>query len=84
METNDQLASAIAELEFYGLGPDYYNDYFERVDAVTLDDARRLIERYYPVENLSMVLIGQAAIVDPVAAKLSAQVRKKSITDPGF
>jgi zinc protease len=84
METNDQLASAIAELEFYGLGPDYYNTYFERVDAVTLDDARRLIERYYPVENLSIVLIGQAAIVDPVAAKLSAQVRKKSITDPGF
>jgi predicted Zn-dependent peptidase len=84
METNDQLAGAIAELEFYGMGPEYYNTYFERVDTVTLDDAQRLIKQYYPLENLSMVLIGQGPVVQPVAAKLATDVQKKSITDLGF
>lgn len=84
METNDQLASAIAELEFYGLGPDYYNTFFARVDAVTPQDVRRLIQRYYPLENFSLVLIGQTAVVEPVAAKLAAEVQKKAITDLGF
>ncbi len=84
LETNDQLANAIAELEFFSVGPDYYNTYFERVDAVTLDDARRLIKKYYPLENLSITLIGQGAVIQPVASRLAAEVRKKSITDPGF
>jgi zinc protease len=84
LETNDQLASAITELEFFGLGPEYYNTYFERVDAVTLDDAARLIKQYYPLENLSLVLIGQGAVIQPVASKLATDVQKKSITEPGF
>lgn len=84
METNDQLAGAIAQLEFYDLGPAYYNSYFERVDGVTSEDAQRLIRQYYPLENLSMVLIGQGPVIQPVAAKLTTEIRKKSITDPGY
>jgi len=71
-------------LEFYGLGPAYYNTYFERVEGVTSEDAQRLIRQYYPLENLSMVLIGQGPVIQPVAAKLTTEIRKKSITDPGY
>ncbi len=84
LETNDQLANAMAELEFYGLGPEYYNTCFDRIDAVTLDDAQRLIQKYYPLESLSIVLIGQESVVQPIASKLATGVQKKSITDPGF
>jgi zinc protease len=84
LETNDQLASKICELEFYGLGPEEINRFFERVDAVTPADAKRVIEAYYPGNELAFVLIGQAAVIEPVAKKLEAQVQKKSISEPGF
>ncbi len=84
LETNGQLARAIAELQFFGLGPEYYNTYFARVDSVTLADATRLIQQYYPLDNLAVVLIGQDAVIQPVAAKLGGEVEKKAITEPGF
>ncbi|HEY5915690.1 MAG TPA: pitrilysin family protein [Verrucomicrobiae bacterium] len=84
LETNDQLASTICDLEFYGLSPDYINNYFERIDAVTLTDATRLIEKYYPSNDFALVLIGQAAVIEPAAKKLASEIRKKSITEPGF
>ncbi len=84
LETNGQLARAIAELQFYGLGPEYYNTYFERVDSVSLPDATRLIQQYYPLDKLAVVLIGQEGVIQPVAAKLGGEVQKKAITEPGF
>lgn len=84
LETNDQLAATIAELEFYGLGADYINTYFDRVDGVTLDEARSLIQKYYPRENFALVLIGQKPVIQPVAAKLATDVQEKAITAPGF
>lgn len=84
LETNDQLAGTIAELEFFGLGPEYINTFFERVDDVTLEDARRLIRRYFPADKLAMVLIGQEQVIQPVGAKLASEVKRKSITEPGF
>jgi predicted Zn-dependent peptidase len=72
------------ELEFYGLGPEEINRYFERIDAVTLEDARRIIDTYYPLDGLSFVLIGQSAVIEPAARKLATDITKKSITEPGF
>lgn len=84
IETNDQLANLIAELEFYGLGPQYINTYFEKIDAMTLADAKRIVETYYPLDNLDFVLVGKASVIEPVARKLARDVKKKSITAPGF
>jgi predicted Zn-dependent peptidase len=84
LETNDQLASMLCELAFYGLGPEYINTLFQRIDAVTLADAKRIIETYYPQNDLDFVFIGQSAVIEPVAAKLAPDIRKKSITEPGF
>jgi len=84
LETNDQLAGTIAELEFYGLGPDYINTLFDRVEAVSLADAKRLIKQYYPEDKVAVVLIGQSSVIQPAAEKLAGEVERKSITDPGF
>ncbi|MBZ5534522.1 MAG: insulinase family protein [Acidobacteriia bacterium] len=84
IETNDQLANLIGDLEFYGLGPQYINTYFEKIDAVTLADAKRIIETYYPLNHLDFVLIGKGSVIDPVARKLASDVKHKFITDPGF
>jgi predicted Zn-dependent peptidase len=84
LETNDQLAALLVELDFYGLGRQYIDTYFERVDALTLPEARRLIKTYYPLDDLVFVFIGQRAVADPVAHKLAFDVQHKAITDTGW
>jgi len=83
-ETNDQLAATLAELELYGLDRKFIDGWFGRIDALTLADARRIIDQYYPLENLEFVFIGQAAVIEPVAKKLAGDVRKQAIEAPGF
>ncbi len=84
LQTNDQLGEILCELQFYGLGPDYINNYFQRIDAMTLADTSRVITKYFPSDNLAFVLIGQSSVIEPVAKRLAVQVTRKSINDAGF
>src|SRR5262249_24643695 len=61
IETTDQLAAQIAQLEFYGLDEREINNLNAKIDAMTLDDARRVIKQYFPLDNLVFVLIGKAS-----------------------
>lgn len=82
-ETHAQLAAALCEIQFHHLGPDYYDRYFERVDAVTPEDVQRAI-RYFAGDNFRMVMIGQAGAMEPIARELNATIARKNIADPGF
>ncbi len=84
IETTDQLAALIAQLEFFGLDERDINTYYARIDAMTLDDARRVIKQYFPAENLVFVLIGKASEIEPVIKKYAPNVEKRSITQVGF
>ena len=83
-ETNDQLAGMLCQLEAYGLGRHYIDTYFDRIDAMSLTDAKRVIEQYFPSTNLAFVFIGQPAVIEPVARKLADKVERKPIIAPGF
>lgn len=84
IETSDQLADLITRLEFYGLDAAYINNYFAQIDAMTLADARRIIQRYFPLENLVFVLIGKADEIKEVVKKYAPTMEVKAITEPGF
>ena len=84
IETTDQLAALIAELEFYGLDAREVNDYYAKVDAMTLADARRIIKDYFPADNLVFVLIGKADAIQTAAKKYAPNLDSKSISDTGF
>lgn len=84
IEPIDQLAGLMAQFEFYGLDERDVNEYAQRVDAVTLDSARRIIKQYFPLDNYAMVLVGKASEVGPLAKKYATEVKTRSITDPGF
>lgn len=84
IETADQLAALIAELEFYGLDEREVNDLYSKIDAMTVADAKRIIDQYYPKDNLVFVLIGKAAEIQPVIRKYAPKVDTKSISEPGF
>lgn len=84
IETTDQLAALLAELEFYGLDEREISGYYSKIDSMTVADARRIIKQYFPLDDLVFVLIGKADEIRGVAKKYAAKVDSKSITDPGF
>lgn len=84
IQTNEQLGGFLCDLAFYGLGPEEINGYFERIDALTLDDVHRAIAEYFPKDKLAFVIIGQRAVIEPAATKLATQVTRKSMNEPGF
>ncbi|HXG65417.1 MAG TPA: pitrilysin family protein [Blastocatellia bacterium] len=84
IETTDQLARLIAELEFYGLDAGEINNFYAKIDAMTMADAQRVIKQYFPMENLVFVLIGKADEIQNVVKKYAPQFDTKAISQPGF
>ncbi|HMG36224.1 MAG TPA: pitrilysin family protein [Blastocatellia bacterium] len=84
IETSDQLAGLLTQLEFFGLDAGEVNSYYAKVDSMTLDDARRIIKQYFPADNLVFVLIGKASEIEPVAKKYAPVFDRLSISQPGF
>jgi predicted Zn-dependent peptidase len=84
IETSDQLASIIAQLEFYGLDEKEINGYYARIDSMTMADAQRVIKQHFPLENLVFVLIGKSSEIEPIAKKYAPKLDTKNISQPGF
>jgi predicted Zn-dependent peptidase len=84
IETTDQLAARIADLEFYGLDERDVNTYYAKIDAMTLADSQRIIKQYFPLENLVFVLVGKASQIETVAKKYASVMDRKSVSQPGF
>lgn len=84
IETSDQLASQLTDLEFYGLDAKEIDDFYPKVDAMTMADARRVIDRYYPLDNLVFVVIGKASEIGPVIKKYAPNMDTRSISEPGY
>ncbi len=84
LETSDQLAEELTELEFYGLDASEINEFYKRVDALTVADANRAIKEYFPTDNYVLVLVGKRSEIEKVARKYATTVDFKSINDAGF
>ena len=83
-ETAADWASALVELEFYGLGADYIDDYAAKLREVTLPVARAVIDHAFPnVDDLVIVLIGDAEKIRDVASRYG-EVSEMSLTQPTF
>ncbi|HEX6930130.1 MAG TPA: pitrilysin family protein [Gammaproteobacteria bacterium] len=84
LETAGDLAGRLAEIRFYGLGRDDVDEYAARISAVSLDDARRVVETVYPrSSDLTFVLIGNASAIRDQVAKYGP-VTEMKITAPRF
>jgi len=84
LETNDALAGQLTELELFGLDEREINDFYAKIDAMTLADAQRVIKQYFPRENLVFVMIGKASEIGELVKKYAPTVDTKSISQPGF
>lgn len=59
-ETNDALAGTFANMWLNNLDKSYYEDYQERVRAVTVPQAMEAAKKYFPKDNYKLVLVGKA------------------------
>jgi zinc protease len=64
LETTQDIAMQLATLETYGLDASYYDDYVQRVMAVTAEDLHRVANRYVRPENAVVVIVGDRSRVE--------------------
>jgi zinc protease len=84
IETNDQLARLLVELDFYGLDEREVNNFFAKIDALTVADTKRIIQQYYPLDNLVFTLIGKADEIRGQVKKYAPELEEKKINQVGF
>jgi zinc protease len=83
-ETAADWASALAELDLYGLPESYIDEFAHSLHNVDAALSQRVVESAYPqAADVDIVLIGDAARIRADAARLGP-VREKPLTAPDF
>jgi zinc protease len=62
VETANALSMRLGEIEFFGLPPDELATFTQRVEAVTVESAHRVVARDQPpTDAMAVVVLGKAA-----------------------
>jgi len=84
LETAAHWATALADLEFYGLGKDYIEGYGPALAKVDLAETAAVTADAFPrTQDLVIVLLGDAAKIREMAAKYGP-VTEMKIAEPDF
>lgn len=57
LQAPDDLAAQLANVEFYGLEPDYLEGFNDRISAVTMTDCKRALKSYFCVDDLKILVV---------------------------
>ena len=55
-----------------------------RIDAVTPEIAKQVIQKHFPAENLVFALIGKASAIAPAVKKYAEKQDTRAVAEPGF
>jgi zinc protease len=84
LETAADWAEMLAEIELYGLGKGYIDDYPAQIAAVGVAEAQAVIEEAFPrADSVAVVAIGDAARIRG-AVEEYGPVSQIALTDPEF
>ena len=84
IETSDHLAALLTQLDFFGLDAREIDELFSRIDAVTLQDCQRVIQKYFPADDFVLVVIGKAAEIKQGLGKYAPKMETREISQVGF
>jgi zinc protease len=84
LETSDELARELIRLDVLGRDRSEVDDLFQKIDAVTLDQANAVARKYFHTNGLTFVLVGDAAKIRSQLAAFPAKTREVEIAKPGF
>ena len=65
VETVGQISGSLADLYVYDLPATYYNDYIQKVNAVTVEDVNRVANKYLTPDKMAIVIVGDKAVIEP-------------------
>jgi zinc protease len=82
LETNEHFAGRIQEMILYGLPMDYFDEYNERVAAVTLEDVNRVAREYLQPGRFAIVVVGDRAKVEAGLRELPYPVEIVAVDTP--
>lgn len=82
-ETSNSLASFLIQKYVFGIDDSYINDFEKKVDELDVNKANEIVKKYFPKENLQMVLIGKADEIRSVAKKYGRLI-EKNLSEDGF
>jgi zinc protease len=84
LETSEQLAEILSDIELFGLNKGEVDDLFSRIDAVTLAQANAAIRKYYTSNSLTFLLLGNASKFAGELKKFGVEPTVVKIGDPGL
>jgi zinc protease len=69
-ETTGDIAFQLTPLAVHDLSLDFYNNYVQRIEAVTQADVQRVARKYINPDRLSIVVVGDRKQIEPGLQKL--------------
>jgi zinc protease len=84
LETADQLADVIGEIELFDLNRGEVDDLFARIDAVTVEKANAVAREHYGRPHVTILLLGNAAKFAESVKKYDPSPVTVPITKPGL
>jgi zinc protease len=61
LDTTAKLAQVLAQVEFYGLGFEYFSQYPKWIERVTKEDVQRVAKQYLNPQRYALVVVGNVA-----------------------
>ena len=72
--TPGDLANRLQEMEVYGLPENYFDQYRERIAAVTEEDLQRVANKYIDPSRMAIVIVGKADTIREPLSQLGYPV----------
>jgi zinc protease len=70
-ETSMQIAGALQNIILYGLPENYFNNYLQNIDRVSLQDVERVSKQYLETSKMIVLVVGDLAQIKESIAKLN-------------
>ena len=73
-ETVGGISNQLAALVVYGLPDSYFNDYIQKIGAVSLADVNRVANKYLDPSKMAIVIVGDRKVIEPGLKELGQPI----------
>jgi predicted Zn-dependent peptidase len=81
-ETNGQIASQLGNLVTYNLPDSYFNEYIQKVNAVTIADVNRVANKYLTPDKMAILVVGDRRAIELGLKEIQGWGNQVSYLDP--
>lgn len=82
-ETSGELANLLSNMYLFKFDEQFINSFSQQVNALDINKAKQIIQRYFPKDNLQTVVIGKAEAIKNIVKKYG-QLHEADIKDSGI